>query len=130
VELRDYLLNTTPNHRHQPTTNSPGALHARVCVRLLRISLRASAHWGRTSQPRWARKLRCTTTGTVELSKDLNDSYCRVTIMNTADRLMTVKEPAEMLCVPASTMYGWRSQRGKGHPATASAAASATDASG
>jgi hypothetical protein len=31
--------------------------------------------------------------------------------MNTADRLMTVKELAEMLCVPVSTMYGWRSRR-------------------
>jgi predicted DNA-binding transcriptional regulator AlpA len=31
--------------------------------------------------------------------------------MNTADRLMTVRELAEMLCVPVSTMYGWRSRR-------------------
>jgi hypothetical protein len=75
-----------------------------VCVRLLRISLRASAHRGRTSRPGSARKLCSTNAGTVELSKNLNGSYGRVIIMNTADRLMTVKELAAMLCVPVSTL--------------------------
>ena len=35
--------------------------------------------------------------------------------MNTADRLMTVTELAEMLSVPVTTLYGWRS-RGEGPP--------------
>ena len=36
-------------------------------------------------------------------------------IMNTADRLTTVPELAEMLGVPVATLYGWRC-RGEGPP--------------
>ena len=35
--------------------------------------------------------------------------------LNTAERLMTVTELAEMLSVPVTTLYGWRS-RGEGPP--------------
>jgi hypothetical protein len=106
-----------------------GLLHARVCVRLLRINLRASAHRGRTSRLGSARKLGSTNTGTVELSKDLNASYGRVMIMNTADRLMTLRNWPRW-CASLSPLCTGGAVGGKGHPATASAATSATDASG
>lgn len=47
--------------------------------------------------------------------------------MNTADRLMTVSELAEMLGVPVTTPYGL-SAAAKAHPDIASAATSATAA--